>query len=149
MSIVIRALDSSALPQVAAGAAQTFRHPWSAAAFADSLNCGYCLLGIEVDQQLAGHALFSQVLDEAELQTIAIYPQWQRRGLARLLLRQGIEQLRQQGVVRLLLDVRAGNHAAISLYESLGFVLDGRRKGYYPAEEGDGVEDALLMSLML
>ena len=42
----------------------------------------------------------------------------------------------------LTLEVRAGNAAAIGLYEKLGFRQAGRRKNYYPQEH----EDALLMT---
>jgi ribosomal-protein-alanine N-acetyltransferase len=34
------------------------------------------------------------------------------------------------------LEVRASNQAAIRLYESAGFQLLGRRKGYYSGEDG-------------
>jgi ribosomal-protein-alanine N-acetyltransferase len=43
------------------------------------------------------------------------------------------------------LEVRASNEAAIGLYESLGFVVKGRRRGYYEREG----EDALLMEAPL
>ena len=50
----------------------------------------------------------------------------------------------KQGVSRLLLEVRAGNAAAIGLYRKYGFIETGRRKNYYPLPEG-GYEDAILM----
>jgi ribosomal-protein-alanine N-acetyltransferase len=40
----------------------------------------------------------------------------------------------------MLLEVRADNIAAISLYESFGFVINGRRRDYYGAGQ-----DAVLM----
>ena len=43
------------------------------------------------------------------------------------------------------LEVRAGSVGAIALYEGLGFVVVGRRRGYYR----EPVEDALLMRLEL
>ena len=43
------------------------------------------------------------------------------------------------------LEVRAGSVGAIALYGGLGFVVVGRRKGYYR----EPVEDALLMKLEL
>ena len=41
------------------------------------------------------------------------------------------------------LEVRAGNKAAIALYEKLGFVVAAARKAYYP----DNKEDAIVMWL--
>jgi ribosomal-protein-alanine N-acetyltransferase len=43
------------------------------------------------------------------------------------------------------LEVRAGSGGAIALYAGLGFVVAGRRAGYYREPE----EDALLMRLDL
>ena len=48
------------------------------------------------------------------------------------------------GITRLLLEVRAGNAAAQSLYLKYGFTEVGIRKHYYPLPEG-GHEDAVLM----
>ena len=45
-------------------------------------------------------------------------------------------------VITAMLEVRVSNAAAIALYEQLGFLQVGRRKGYYQ----DG-EDAILMNM--
>ena len=45
------------------------------------------------------------------------------------------------------LEVRPSNLHAIALYQSLGFVEVGRRRGYYQAEVGR--EDALVLKLSL
>jgi ribosomal-protein-alanine N-acetyltransferase len=58
-----------------------------------------------------------------------------------------LEHATELGIARCLLEVRASNLAAQGLYQSLGFMSDGRRKNYYP--KGSGREDALLMSLTL
>jgi ribosomal-protein-alanine N-acetyltransferase len=42
---------------------------------------------------------------------------------------------------RMTLEVRTSNLKAQRLYERLGFVLAGKRKGYY----SDNLEDALIM----
>jgi len=95
--------------------------------------------------QMVGFAVFSSVLDEAELLQIAIAPDLQGKGLAATLLCQSIDTLQQADIIRFMLEVRVSNIAAIRLYEKLGFSEDGRRKGYYPT--ADGREDAVLMSL--
>jgi ribosomal-protein-alanine N-acetyltransferase len=51
-----------------------------------------------------------------------------------------LDECRLQGAEFVSLEVRTSNSTAISLYRQLGFVVTGRRKGYY--ENG---EDALLM----
>ena len=46
-----------------------------------------------------------------------------------------------QGAKKMTLEVRPSNHAALNLYEQLGFVRSGIRKGYYT----DNHEDAIIM----
>jgi ribosomal-protein-alanine N-acetyltransferase len=108
------------------------------------LNPEYLNVGIKEQGALIGFALLGSVLDEAEIYQITILPAFQGRGWATALLHQLCEELHASGVCRLLLEVKETNLAAIRLYESFGFVLDGRRKGYYAT--GAGHEDALLYS---
>ena len=78
--------------------------------------------------------------------------QLRRRGLAAMLLTAVVTQCRRWGSERLLLEVRAGNAAAVALYRRAGFNEDGRRRGYYPPLEGTtgaNREDAILMSRRL
>ena len=55
---------------------------------------------------------------------------------------------RAQPAPLLWLEVRAGNARARAIYERLGFVQAGLRKGYYPAPFGRR-EDAVVKSLNL
>lgn len=104
-----------------------------------------CLnLGVSTVEGLVGFAFVSSVLDEAELYQIAILPSVQGRGVATGVLHELVKRLQSLGITRLMLEVRESNIAAIRLYESFGFVLDGRRKGYYALSQGR--EDALLYS---
>lgn len=108
------------------------------------LNVNAINLGINVEGRLVGYALVGSVLDEAELYQIALLPEFQGRGMAKKLLEQLCQQLKMASMRRLLLEVREHNLLAIRLYESFGFVQDGRRKGYYTGVSG--LEDALLYS---
>jgi ribosomal-protein-alanine acetyltransferase len=97
-----------------------------------------------------GFAEVRQVLDEAEVLALAIAPAWQGQGLGRLLLQQVLAQLRAQGCLRCLLEVRRSNLRAQRLYLQAGFVQDGLRKAYYaPQLPGAIAEDALLYSCLL
>ncbi len=92
---------------------------------------------------IAGFAIVSLTLPEAELETIAVVAESQRRGVARQLLSELAEALRSAGVDVLALEVRASNEPALALYRSFGFSESGRRPRYYL----DPVEDAVLMRL--
>ncbi len=124
-------------------------HPWTAGNFTDALgNPAYYSRIIHKQGQVQGYAVWLQTPDMIELLLIGVAPEQQRRGLARQLLDEGLAWARQQGVERLVLEVRASNVAAITLYKNYGFQADGLRKNYYPLSEGQR-EDAVLMSLAI
>ncbi len=82
---------------------------------------------------------------EAELESIAVVDEYQRRGVARRLFEAAADELRRTRVSEVFLEVRESNQPAMTLYQTLGFTQSGRRKGYY----ADPVEDAILMRLAL
>lgn len=96
------------------------------------------------DEQIVGYAGLFLVGPEADVQTVAVAPTEQGRGTGGLLVAELIELAAEAGAGVLHLEVRADNTRAIGLYESHGFVVDGRRRDYY----GRGV-DAVLMSRRL
>lgn len=112
-----------------------------------------CVLGIvgpASAQALAGYALVARLPFEAELQAILVTPGQRRQGLGAKLLEAVFARGKEWGSERLLLEVRAGNTAALTLYYRLGFREDGYRRGYYlPSRPGAPREDAILMSLPL
>lgn len=89
---------------------------------------------------LVGYAGLQVILDEGHITTIAVHPDYRRRGIGELLLLDLFEQSAQRGVVRLTLEVRVSNLPAQALYQKYGFVTAGRRLRYY----ANG-EDALIM----
>ncbi|MEE4659273.1 MAG: ribosomal protein S18-alanine N-acetyltransferase [Halieaceae bacterium] len=140
----------AALEQLAAVA------PWTLSQFAGLVvKPATHSLVLEGDNALLGFALFQRVLDEATLLNIAVRPDAQGRGLGRRLLQGVIDCLTEQGVGRLLLEVREGNSVALGLYRKLGFTEDGMRRDYYPGSHPgsypnkNGRENAVLMSLTL
>lgn len=61
---------------------------------------------------------------------VAVAPAYQRRGVARWMMLEAIEQARQRGHTRFGLEVNPGNAPALALYRSLGFALT-TTYGYY------------------
>ncbi|MFP5204599.1 MAG: ribosomal protein S18-alanine N-acetyltransferase [Acidobacteriota bacterium] len=86
-----------------------------------------------------GFAVASLLAGEAELESIVIAAEWQRRGIGRLLLAELMDRLRRQNTRAVFLEVRASNHAALHLYRSFGFAETGRRARYYACPLEDGV----------
>jgi [ribosomal protein S18]-alanine N-acetyltransferase len=81
----------------------------------------------------------------AELESVAVEEAARRGGVGKALCLAVADWCRERGARALELEVRAGSVGAIALYGGLGFVVVGRRVGYY----GEPVEDALLMRLAL
>jgi ribosomal-protein-alanine N-acetyltransferase len=98
------------------------------------------LLGFAV-----GKVIGSSGAGVAELESVAVEAAARRGGVGRALCAVVADWCRDRGAGALELEVRAGSAGAIALYSGLGFVVAGRRAGYYP----EPVEDALLMRLDL
>ncbi len=81
--------------------------------------------------------------NETHITTIAVNPEYRRRGLGEWTLLKLIFAARETGAELITLEVREFNDAAIHLYEKLGFHNLGVRRGYYM----DTGEDALIMTL--
>ena len=127
----VREIDALCLPR-----------PWSAAIWRGELSSPYGLyLVIEDGDEVSGHIGVRHVLGELHITTIAVRPEYRRRGHARALIWAALAAYPKAAYVHL--EVRPTNVAAVALYESLGFRTTGRRPRYY------GDEDALLMTLNL
>ncbi len=86
-------------------------------------------------------------LEHVAVLTLAVAPHARRGGVGRALLHAGYEWCARVGVLKMSLNVRAGNLAAVRLYESEGFEHEGRETGQIRllGGEGDGFEDNLIM----
>ena len=80
---------------------------------------------------------FQLIENEAEILRIGVVPDHRGRGLGRKLLGGLLAEFNASNVRRVTLEVRAGNHPARRLYESLGFTLGSLRADYYrkPTED--------------
>jgi ribosomal-protein-alanine N-acetyltransferase len=139
--------DVHRLAEIAAGLDQAPQWPRSAyASLLDRAGSRIALVAEDAGSgSVAGFVVARVIPQEAELESIAVDHNSQRRGVARELFLALSGALRQSGVTEIMLEVRAGNEAARGLYRFLGFVEEGRRPGYY----ADPVEDAVLMRLRL
>jgi [ribosomal protein S18]-alanine N-acetyltransferase len=91
-------------------------------------------------QGLQGFLIAQGILDEWEIENIAIAGPARRRGLGTRLLGEFLDQARAQGARAVFLEVRESNRAACALYEKWSFERSARRSRYY----SDPVEDAII-----
>lgn len=122
-------------------------YPWTRGNFTDALDYGYVCRLDEVDGGIRGYAVLRPVLDEAELLNIGVAAGQQRKGLGRAMLLEMLDLACERNMLRMFLEVRASNAAALALYRSSGFGVIGVRRGYYT--NASGSEDAITMACNL
>lgn len=98
----------------------------------------YYLVAVE-GERVVGYGGLCVYDEEAFIQTIAVTAERQRRGIGRKLLQALIAESDRRGARSLLLEVRADNVAAQSLYAASGFAAVGLRKRYYQPSGVDAV----------
>jgi [ribosomal protein S18]-alanine N-acetyltransferase len=144
----LRPMRLSDLDEVMAIEADSFPTPWPRSGYeyelASNSNARYIVL-LNPAGAIAGYAGQWLVAGEGHISIMAVAPAWRGRGLGELLLSTMIEEARQAGAERVLLEVRTGNQTAQALYRKYQFEFVGRRPNYYR----DTGEDALLMTLEL
>ena len=80
-------------------------------------------------------------LFEGMIENLAVKETHRRRGVAVGLISMVEKEAKKRGLEQLSLEVASRNSAAIALYENAGFVIAGRRKGFYRKQN----DDALVM----
>lgn len=123
-----------------------FKIPWSKNMFlgdVDNPNAYYIL--IINDDRVIGYCGLYRVLDESSITNIAVHPDFRKKGLATLMLRNIFEYCLKASISFVTLEVRESNTDAIKLYMDNGFEIVGERKNYY----ADNRETAILMTKYL
>ncbi len=155
MSAVIESRNDGLMPmriddlaEVMAIETAVYPFPWTEGIFADCIKVGYSCWIYREQGELRGYCVMALGPGEAHILTLCVHPDFQRQGMARMIMRFMLKLARKWQAENMYLEVRPSNIAAISLYQSLGFREAGRRPNYYPAEN-DTREEALIMSLPL
>lgn len=140
----LRRMRDADLPEVMETDRRSLPRPWSEVVWREEIRSPFGLyLILEEGDETCGHIGLKLISDEAHVMTIAVRPEKRQRGHARALLQAALAVPVAAGASRVYLEVRPSNHAARSLYDSMGFRTTAVRSGYY------GDEDALLMTLDL
>ena len=118
---------------------QSFDCPWTKTQFESLLKLP-TTMGWMTEK---GLILCAKILDEMEILTFCVSPDYRKRGLGRELLEKLCRFAEQNNVKTIFLEVDATNAPAINLYRKTGFVPTGKRAGYYHIKQGI-THDALL-----
>ena len=141
--IRVRIAKSSDLDDIYELDMQTFAMPWSKEALSYDIleNDNAFVIVAEYEGEFAGYADIWTVLDEADLNSIAVRVDFRRKGIGDAIMLAMTEILSANSVATINLEVRVSNMPAIKLYKKYGFNECGVRPGYYL----DNGEDALIM----
>lgn len=139
---MIRPMMLEDLPQVAALEAALFADPWNEKQLKDSIHFHPEDVYVYDRDGVIGYLLLMQAADEGELLRIGVDLSCRRQGIGRALMERMADWAREKEIATGYLEVRAGNAAAIALYEDQGYESLGVRKNYYK----NPVEDAIIMS---
>jgi [ribosomal protein S18]-alanine N-acetyltransferase len=142
-----RAMTPFDVPGVGAVERASYPFPWSEGIFRDCLRVGYLCRVAESEGAIVGYGIVAMGAGEAHVLNLCVAEAVRGRGIGRRMLQLLIERSVQAGMQDVFLEVRPSNPHAIALYQSVGFVEVGRRRGYYQAEAGR--EDALVLKLAL
>ena len=143
-----RAMTPGDLPAVAAVERASYQFPWSEGIFRDCLRVGYLCRVADLDGEIVAYGVVAMGAGEAHILNLCVRGDLRGRSIGRQMLLLLLERSRQAGMEAVFLEVRPSNPHAIALYQSVGFVQVGLRKGYYQAP-GNGREDALVLKLDL
>lgn len=139
---MVRPMGVEDLPVAMRIDAECLPRPWSEAVWREELTSPFGrYLALEGEGEVFAQIGVKHVAGELHIMTIAVLPEYRRRGYARALIEAALAFY--PGVRSVHLEVRPTNEAARALYEALGFAVTGVRRHYY------GDEDALLMTLDL
>jgi len=147
-SLALDRMRPEDLDEVLAIEGASFTMPWSRGAFLYEMQqnrVARCWVARDNDAHVVGYLCLWEVADELHITNVAVRPDARRQGIARGLLGTVLDDARARAFKMVVLEVRPSNTHARALYESFGFRVVGRRRGYYY----DTGEDALVMEIGL
>jgi ribosomal-protein-alanine N-acetyltransferase len=145
VNIELRRLTLADLAAIERIERQSYPTPWSRSMFASELakTSSICLGAVDTDagEALVAYLIISRYADAWHVMNVAVQKDYRERGVATKLMSRLFEVTAGDDRRGYTLEVRVSNRGAIRLYERLGFVPRGIRRGYYT----DNREDALIM----
>jgi [ribosomal protein S18]-alanine N-acetyltransferase len=144
VNIKLRRLTLADLAAIERIENRAYPTPWSRSMFAGEIakSSSICLGAVdsEAGDALVAYLIISRYADAWHVMNVAVHDDYRGQGVATMLLNRLFELTAgdRRGYT---LEVRVSNGGAIRLYERLGFVSRGIRRGYYT----DNREDALIM----
>lgn len=131
MSIKILPLTKDKIPAAAVLEKECLDTAWSENAISEFLSSDTAVyLYCETEGVLSGILSATLLFGEAEIENIAVSPDFRRRGIGKDL----VNALKEK-CEKIFLLVKEDNYGAIEFYASMGFVKTGVRRRYYHGKD--------------
>ncbi len=128
-------MTSTYLAQLVDIHATAFSPSWSEGDFAAHLDLASDdVIDIVDEGEVRGFVVLRTAVDQAEILTIVVAPDYKHKGLGQALLKLAEARALARGADIMFLDVAADNPAASALYKSAGYHQCGKRPRYYRRE---------------
>ncbi len=119
---------------------------WSIESYAILIENSYSVCKVaELESTIVGYITGLYSLDTGDIYNMAVRPEFQQKGIGKVLLNNEIDEFYAKKVAKLFIEVRKSNTVAFNLYKEVGFSTISLRKNYYT----NPIEDALIMIFVM
>ena len=116
-----------------------FSQPWTKDAYEQALQCEDVVYVVAKEEEcIVGSCGVRNILSEGEITNVMVDTPYRGHKISYPMMQKLLEEGAKLGIEQFFLEVRAGNVAAIHLYEKCGFRIEGVRKNLYEMPKEDG-----------
>ena len=126
---------------------ESYDFPWTKEILRDCILYKYDSFVVVLNDNLVGYIISKITYQETHILNLTVKKSFRKKGIGKALIELIISDARLRNSENIILEVRADNTDAQSLYKKLNFEVIGTRKDYY--ESKNGREDAYVLNLNL
>ena len=126
---------------------ESYDFPWTKEILRDCILYKYDSFVVVLNDNLVGYIISKITYPETHILNLTVKKNFRKNGIGKALVELIISDARLRNSENIILEVRADNTDAQSLYKKLNFEVIGTRKDYY--ESKNGREDAYVLNLNL
>jgi ribosomal-protein-alanine N-acetyltransferase len=126
---------------------ESYDFPWTKEILRDCILYKYDSFVVVLNDNLVGYIISKITYPETHILNLTVKKNFRKKGIGKALIELIISDARLRNSENIILEVRANNTDAQSLYKKLDFEVIGTRKDYY--ESKNDREDAYVLNLNL
>ena len=126
---------------------ESYEFPWTKEILRDCILYKYDSFVVVLNDNLVGYIISKITYPETLILNLTVKKSFRKKGIGKALIDLIMSDARLRNSENIILEARADNIDALSLYKKLNFEIIGTRKDYY--ESKNGREDAYVLNLNL